>query len=121
MKLYFYIAQFFIAIFVVLLYYKFVETKGIKKYTKNNLPVDLKLLIKTQKIDVKKISYAKLMRVVSIVNAVDIGIVLLITNITENILLKFVIAIPLIFGMLFLSYSGIGLILKRKGMTKNES
>lgn len=121
MKIYFYVAQFFIAVLVVLLYYKFVETKGIKKYTKNNIPVDLKLLINTQKIDVKKISYAKLMRIVSIVNAIDIGIVLLITNITKNILLKFLISIPLIFGMLFLSYKGVGLILKRKGLTKNES
>ncbi len=121
MNLYFYIAQFFIAVFAVLLYYKFIEVKGIKKYTKKNIPVDLKLLINTQNIDVKKIDYKKLMRIVSIVNAVDIGIVLLITNVTENILLKFLIAMPLIFGFLFLSYKGVGLVLKKKGLTKDES
>ena len=121
MNIYFYILQFFIAVIIVLLYYKFVETKGIKKYTKNNIPVDLKLFINMNKIDVKKVNYKRLMRIVSIVNAIDVGIVLLITNVTENFFLKFLIAVPSIFIILFFSYKFVGLILKKKGLTKDES
>ena len=46
--------QFLIAVVLVLLYYKFIELRKIKKYTKNNIPVDLKLFIQTQRVDVKK-------------------------------------------------------------------
>ncbi len=121
MSIYFYIAEFVVAVVLVLLYYKFIETRKIKKYTKNNLPTDLKLFIYTQKINVKKISYKKLMTIVAVINAIDIGIILLITNITNNIFLKMVIAIPMAFVMLFASYNLVGFILKKKGLTNNES
>lgn len=117
----FLIVQFLIAVALVLCYYKFVETRSIKKYTKNNIPVDLKLFIQTQHVNVKKISYKKLMRIVAITNAIDIGIVLLITNITNNIILKFIVAIPAILIVLFLSYRLVGKVLQKKGMTLNES
>ena len=121
MSIYFYIAEFVVAVVIVLLYYKFIETRKIKKYTKNNLPKDLKLFIYTQKVNVKKISYKKLMTVVAIINAIDIGIILLITNITDNIFLKMIIAILMAFVMLFISYNLAGFILKKKGLTNNES
>ena len=117
----FYIAEFIVTFVLVLLYYKFIETKKIKRYTKNNLPSDLKLLVFTQKVDVKKISYKKLMTIVAITNAFDISVIVLITNITDNIFLKMVIAISMTFIMLFISYRIIGYILKVKGLTKNES
>lgn len=121
MNLLFYLAQFFIAVIIVLLYYKFIETKGIKRYTKNNMPVDLKLFINLEKIDVKKIKYKTLMRIVAIINAIDIGIVLLLTNFSNKLFLKLVIAIPSIFLVLYLSYTIAGYILKKKGLTKDES
>lgn len=121
MNIYFCIIQFFIAFFIVLLYYKFVETKDIKRFSKNNMPVDLKLFINMEHIDVKKISHKKLMRIVAIINAVDVGIVLLITNITENFLLKFLLSVPSIFVVLFFSYKIVGFVMKKKGLTKDES
>lgn len=121
MRLLFYLAQFLIAVIVVLLYYKFIETRGIKKYTKKNLPVDLKLFINLEKVDAKKIDYKTLMRIVAIINAIDIGIVLLLTNFSNNLFLKLLIAIPTIFMVLFISYKIAGYILKKKGLTKNES
>ena len=119
--IYFYLIEFLVAVVLVLLYYKFVETRYIKKYTKDNLPVDLKLLVTSQNVDVRKISYKKLMRIVAIVNAIDIGLILLITNVVNSLLLKILIAIPCCFILLFISYRLVGFILKKKGMTKNES
>ena len=121
MNIYFLIMQFSIAVVLVLLYYKFIETRKIKKYTKDNIPVDLKLFIQTQRVNVKKISYKKLMRLFAIINAVDIGIILLITNLVSNLFLKLLIAIPAIFIVLYISYTLAGKILKKKGMTLNES
>lgn len=121
MKLYFYIGEFLIAVVLVLLYYKFVDLRNIKKFNKNNVPTDVKVFIKTQKVNMKKMNYKELMRIVTTTNAINIGLVLLLTNIVDNILLKFVIAIPAMLLLLYLSYNGIGLILKKKGMTEDES
>lgn len=113
--------QFLIAVVLVLLYYKFIELRKIKKYTKNNIPVDLKLFIQTQRVDIKKISYKKLMKIVAVTNAIDIGLVLVITNIVNSMILKFIVAIPAILIVLFLSYRLVGKVLEKKGMTLNES
>ncbi len=113
--------QFLLAVFLVLMYYKFVEFRKVKKLNKNNIPTDLKLFIYMEKIDVKKIKYNKLMKIVAVVNAIDIGLVLVATNIVNNLILKFLLAIPLIFLLLFGSYKLVGSILKKKGMTLNES
>ena len=121
MKIIFLFIQFFLAIFLVLLYYKLIVMRHIKKYTKDNLPVDLKLFIQTQKINVKKISYEKLMKIVATINAIDIGIILVFTNLFNKIYIKFLFSIPLIFIILFASYRLGGFILKKKGMTLNES
>ena len=120
-RLLFYLIEFVVAVVLVLLYYKFIETRGIKKYTKNNIPIDLKLFINLEKVDIKKVNYKTLMRIVAIINAIDVGIVLLMTNLVNSLLLKLVIAVPAIFIVLFMSYNFAGFILKKKGMTKNES
>ena len=117
----FMLIEFIIAMALVLAYYKFIETRKIKKYTKDNIPVDLKLFITSQKINTKKISYKKLMKIVAWLNAIDVGIILLFTNLVDNILLKFLLAIPVIFVVLFVSYKIAGFILKKKGMTLHES
>ena len=120
-NIYFYLIEFIVAVILVLLYYKLVETRKIKKYTKDNIPVDLKLLITSQNINVKKISYKKLMRIVALINAIDIGLILVITNVTKYFLLKLLIAIPCSFILLFVSYKLVGYILRKKGYGNNES
>ena len=121
MNILFLLVQFVIAVILVLLYYKFIETRKIKKYTKDNIPVDLKLFIQMEKVNVRKISYKKLMKLVAVINAIDIGIILLITNVTDHLLLKLVVAIPAVFIVLFASYNLAGFILKKKGLTLHES
>ena len=121
MNIWIYLLEFVVAVILVLLYYKLIETKGIKRFTKNNIPVDVKLFIHTQKVDMKKIKYKTLMRIVAITNAIDIAIVLLITNVTDSFIVKLAIAIPSIIGILLISYWGVGRVLKMKGLTTDES
>lgn len=121
MNFLFYLVEFIITIILVLCYYKFVELRGISKFTKKNIPIDLKLFIQTQNVNVKKINYKKLMKLVMWVNAIDVAIVLLFTNLVENILLKLFISIPIIFIVLIGSYRICGYILKKKGLTIDES
>ncbi len=121
MNFYFLVMQFSIAVVLVLLYYYFFEFSKSDNYTKKNIPVDLKFFIETQKINVRKIKYKKLIRILAFINAVDVGIVLLITNLVSNLLLKLLIAIPFIFIVLYASYNFAGYIFKKKGLTIDES
>ncbi len=121
MNIYFYILEFILAVVVVFLYYKLIETKKIKRFTKKNTPTDLKLFVHATNVDTNKISNKKLMNVVAIINGIDIGLVLLITNIVDNFFLKLLIAIPSIFIVLLSSYRLAALIIKKKGLAKNES
>ena len=61
------------------------------------------------------------MRIVALTNAIDIGLILVITNVVDNLLLKLLIAIPCCFIFLFASYKLVGFILRKKGYGKNES
>ena len=116
----FLVIEFVVAVVLVLLYYKIVELKDTKKYSKNSMPVDLKLFIQMEHVDPKKISYEKLMKLVVWINAIDIGIIILLTNLVKGLLLKILIAMPLCVGIIYLSYSVAGYFLKKKGMTLNE-
>lgn len=115
------IFQFILSMILVICYYKFFELRKIKKYTKNNIPVDLKVFIEITKVDPKKIKYKKLMNIVMIINAFVVSFVFILTNVVRHVLLKFFMAIPIVILVLLLSYRFAGYILKKKGMTINES
>ena len=117
----FMLIEFLVATLLVLAYYKFVEIKSIKKYTKDTIPVDLKLFIQTQKVNVKKISYKKLMKIVARINAIDIGLIVVFTTVVDSLILKLLISIPVILIVLLTSYKIAGIVLKKKGLTLHES
>lgn len=113
--------QFILSMILVICYYKFVELRKVKKLTKKNIPADLKIFIDITKVDVKKINYKKLMNIVMYVNAFVVSFTFIVTNVTDNLILKFAIAIPLILIVFILTYKFIGYIFMKKGMSINES
>ena len=113
--------QFVVAMLLVICYYKFVELRKVKKLTKKNLPIDLKIFIDITGVDVKKISYNKLMKIVMFVNAFVVSVVFVFTNITDNLILKFLIAIPMILIVFIAVYKLIGYVFIKKGLSGNES
>ena len=115
------ILQFLIAVILIVLYYKLFELKRYKKITKKSMPVDLKVFTNMANVDHKKVNYNKLMNAIIWFNAIDIGLALLVTNITDKILLKILIAIPTVLVLLFISYSFLKMILKKKGMILDGS
>ena len=115
------VLQFLIAVTLIVLYYKLFELKRYKKITKKSMPVDLKVFTNMANVDHKKVNYNKLMNAIIWFNAIDIGLALLVTNITDKILLKILIAIPTVLVLLFISYSFLKMILKKKGMILDGS
>ena len=115
------VLQFLIAVTLIVLYYNLFELKRYKKITKKSMPVDLKVFTNMANVDHKKVNYNKLMNAIIWLNAIDVGLALLVTNITDKILLKILIAIPTVLVLLFISYSFLKMILKKKGMILDES
>ena len=115
------ILQFILAVVLVILYYKCFELKRYKEINEKNMPIDLKVFTGMANVNTKKVNLNKLMNAIIWLNAIDIGLALLVTNITSKILLKILIAIPTVLILLFLTYSLLKFILKKKGMINNES
>ena len=113
--------QFIFAVTLIILYYKFFELKKYKKITSKSMPIDLKVFIRMANVDEKKVSLEKLMNKIIWLNAIDIGLALLVTNLVKHIVLKILIAVPTVLILMFISYSMLKFVLKRKGMIKNES
>lgn len=114
-----YLIEFFGAFLLVFLYYRIFTIKKGGKLNKEKLPPELSLFIKMNSINMKKISYSKLLKVLSVFNAFAVALTLLVTEITDKIVLKLLIAIPVGALFLYVFYKLLGLYYKKKGMTLN--
>lgn len=94
-------------------------TKTINKTLDKKTPAELELFIKLNNIDEKKIDKNKVMHRLALLNAFDVALILLLTEITKSILLKALIALATIFVVLVATYKLYGLSFKKKGMTKD--
>lgn len=114
-----YILEFICAFVIVYLLYKIFIIKKKKKEKDKKLTVEFNLFVKMNNIDTKKINYEKTMNYLAIINAFDIAVILLLTEITDNIIFKLLVGFVAIFALMLLSYKLFGLIYIKKGMTKD--
>lgn len=111
-----YLIEFFVAFLLIFLYYRVFIIKKSGKIDKKKLPPELSLFIKMNKINMKKITYKKLLQVLSVFNALAVSLTLLTTEVTDKIILKLLIAIPVGTLFLYLFYKLLGFYYKKKGM-----
>ncbi len=116
------ILKFVGAFALIYLFYYFTTLKQLKKKkkpTKTDLNIEGRLFVNIYQVDFNKISFYKLSRDLSIINAINVGVILLITEITDVFFVKILLAFVLIFLVMFCSYKLYGIYLKKKGMIKN--
>ncbi len=118
-KTIFYLLEFTIAFLLIFLYYRIFTIKKEGKIDKKKLPPEFNLFIKMNRINVKKINYNKLSKTLAIVNALAVAFTLLTTEVTNKILVKLVMAIPVGGIFMYMFYKLLGLYYKKKGMTKD--
>ena len=106
-------------IFVFLLYQLFIVRRA-KRIKKPKEPFEVTYLVSKYKLDLKKVNYNRLLRVISIVSSFDIALVVSIIMLFDNFILEvivgFISTLVLIFGSYHLVYLGY----KKKGMIKDE-
>lgn len=106
----------FIMIFIV--YKVFIVRKYKKKDTKKQLP-EVSYLINKYHIDLDKISYKRLLNIVSIVSSFDIALLVSLSLLADNVFIEMIIALILVVPIILISYSLIGKYYKMKGLTKD--
>ena len=120
MPYWFYIIEFSVAFLVVFLFYTLIVFNKKKELKKGKLPTELNLFVKVANPDMKKITYKKLKTAVSLVTSLDVAIILLLTEVTSNIILKALIGLISCIIIIFLSYRLLGFYYRKKGVLKNE-
>jgi len=98
------------------------KPKKVKEVSDIDIPTEVEILINRYHVDLSKINYKKLLKIVGLTCSIDIGLVvsiifnLPIDNTIISILIGGLLSIPVI----LISYSILGKILKKKGLVKNE-
>ncbi|MBQ9018870.1 MAG: hypothetical protein IJ097_00985 [Bacilli bacterium] len=108
----------FVLIFI--LYQLFIVRRA-KSKRKAKEPFEVSYLVNRYKLDLKKINYNKLLRIVSLVSSFDIALVVLIIIVINNFYLEIIVGFISMILIILISYHLVYLGYKRKGMIKNES
>jgi len=100
------------------------KNKKIKKEKEDiKIPTEVEILILKYNIDISKINYKKLLKIVGMTCSIDIGLIITIISLfhTKNIYLQLLLGGVLIVPVILISYSILGKYFKKKGLVvKNE-
>lgn len=100
------------------------KNKKIKEAKEDiKIPTEVEILIAKYHIDLSKINYKKLLKIVGITCSIDIGVIFTIIDIipVENIYLQLFIGVLFIIPVILISYALLGKYFKKKGLVvKND-
>lgn len=105
----------FIVVFLVIyLFYLFFVILRKKKIAKFRKGVEVSILEKKYKVDIDKIGIKKIAHIVSFTNALIIATTFVIIDFFDNIIIKLMLSFVVLMILIFMSYSLIGKILRKK-------
>lgn len=110
--------MFFIVIYLI---YYFVFIRKQIKYNKNKVFSDVKLLESYYKINVKKIGYQKVLRIMNLVNSLMLTIMIMIVYKLNNYIYKFLILLVLIVPFIWVTYYFLAKYLKHLERKREEN
>ena len=123
---------FLICFILVLILYEIFIILPMKNYRKNkskgkkikkvrNDPVEVKYLIFKYGLNIEKVDYNKLLRIVSLVSSFDIAVVVSMVAIIEKFgyVWQMILAIVIIIPLFLITYGLVAKYYKKKGMIKN--
>ena len=109
---------FLVSFIVIFLLYQFFIIKKAKKKSKD--PIEVTYLVNKYKLDLEKVSYKRLLNVISIVSALDIALVVSIIVLLKSFILEMIVGFISTLVIILASYHLVYLVYKKKGMIKNE-
>ena len=112
---------FVISFIVVFLLYQIFVVRKAKSKKKPKEPFEVTYLVSKYKLDLEKVNYKRLLRLISIVSSFDIALVVSIIVLLKNYILEIIVGFITTLVIILFSYHLVYLIYKKKGMIKNES
>ena len=107
-------------IVVFLLYQIFIVRRAISKKNPKE-PFEITYLTTKYKLDLEKVDYKKLLRVISIVSSFDIALVVSIIVLLKSFILEIIVGFISILVIILVSYHLVYLFYKKKGMIENDT
>jgi len=98
------------------------EKKGKKKEIDvARYPAEVELFIYKYKIDIKKINFRAMLKLLGLVCSIDIALIVTILSFikTDNMVILLLIGFVIMIPIILISYSLLGRYFKKKGLTKN--
>ncbi len=120
-KLVYELILFLISFVLVFLLYQIFIVRRAKSKKNPKEPFEVTYLVSKYKLDLKKVNYKNLLRVISIVSSFDIALVVSIIVLLKSFILEIIVGFISILVIILVSYHLVYLIYKKKGMIKNES
>lgn len=105
-------------IFVVLPMKRYKKGKRKSKKIKND-PVEIRYLVFKYGLDLEKVNYNRLLRIVSLVSSFDMALVVSIISLIDGYMWQMLLALVLVIPIFLFSYSLVFKYYKKKGMIKN--
>jgi len=112
---------FLIAFIIVFLLYRIIIVRRAKSKKKPKEPLEVTYLVNKYKLDLEKVSYKRLLNVISIVSALDIALVVSIIVLLKSFILEMIVGFISTLVIILVSYHLVYLVYKKKGMIKDES
>ena len=112
---------FVISFIVVFLLYQIFVVRKAKSKKRPKEPFEVTYLVSKYKLDLEKVNYKRLLRLISIVSSFDIALVVSIIVLLKNYILEIIVGFIATLVIILFSYHLVYLIYKKKGMIKNES
>lgn len=112
---------FLIAFIIVFLLYRIIIVRRAKSKKKPKEPLEVTYLVNKYKLDLEKVSYKRLLNVISIVSALDIALVVSIIVLLKSFVLEMIVGFISTLVIILASYHLVYLVYKKKGMIKDES
>lgn len=112
----------YLVVYIFILIIEIMYTRiRFKKIFKNNIPTNIKYLMKKYDLDIKKIiTYKELAKRLSFVDAFIVADIYIVSKLVDNMYVKFIVSFILILPIFAGTYYLVGKYLKRKIMKKES-
>ena len=112
---------FLISFVIVFILYRLLVVRKAKRKKNPKQPREVIYLVDRYNLDLEKVNYKRLLRLISIVSSFDIALVVSIIVLLKNYILEIIVGFIATLVIILFSYHLVYLIYKKKGMIKNES
>lgn len=106
-------------IFCYLISYFLLVRKN-KKYDKTKVPIEIEYMIKKYNFDIKTVNYSKLLNSISLVSSLDMSIAVIIVYNIKNIFLQLIVGFVVLIPLILVSFKLLTNYYTKKGYVKDE-